>query len=74
VGYYFDDGVTIASPPVYRAIMQTVQALKAQGHEVVLVSPPNIVEAVRVFVALTADESYPASHPLLSYLLSTHVY
>lgn len=64
VGYYFDDGVTIASPPVYRAIMQTVQALKSQGHDVVLVSPPNVVEAVRVFVALTSDESYP--YPSLS--------
>ena len=68
VGYYFDDGVTIASPPVYRAIMQTVQALKAQGHEVVLVSPPNIVEAVRVFVALTSDESYPIPNSLFSSL------
>src|SRR5271169_4699650 len=59
VGYYFDDGVTIASPPVYRAIMQTVQALKSQGHEIVLVTPPNVIEAVRVFIALTSDESYP---------------
>ena len=63
VGYYFDDGVTIASPPVYRAIMQTVQALKSQGHEVVLISPPNVVEAVRIFIALTSDESYSPAPP-----------
>src|SRR5271155_3278382 len=58
-GYYFDDGLTISSPPVKRAILQTVEALKSQGHEVVPVNPPNVMEAVRVFVGLTACEGYP---------------
>ena len=57
-GYYFDDGVTIASPPVQRAIEQTAQALKSQGHEVILTTPPNTIEAVRIFIALTSDEKF----------------
>jgi Asp-tRNA(Asn)/Glu-tRNA(Gln) amidotransferase A subunit family amidase len=58
-GYYFDDGVTVASPPVKRAILETIEALKSQGHEVILVTPPNILEAVRIFVALTSEERFP---------------
>jgi len=57
-GYYFDDGVTISSPPVKRAILQTAEALKSQGHEVIPVLPPNALEAVRIFVGLTACEGY----------------
>ena len=56
-GYYFDDGVTISSPPVKRAIERTVAALAAQGHEVELIMPPNVAEAVRIFVALTSNSS-----------------
>ena len=61
-GYYFDDGVTVASPPVKRAIEQTVQALKSQGHEVVPITPPNTIEAVRIFVALTSGERFPPNN------------
>jgi Asp-tRNA(Asn)/Glu-tRNA(Gln) amidotransferase A subunit family amidase len=63
-GYYFDDGVTISSPPVKRAIEETVKALEAQGHEVELVAPPNVIEAVRIFIALSSQESSlpPNSH------------
>ena len=63
-GYYYDDGVTVASPPVKRAIEQTVQALKSQGHEVIEVTPPNVVEAVHIFVALTSQDGYPPSQPI----------
>jgi Asp-tRNA(Asn)/Glu-tRNA(Gln) amidotransferase A subunit family amidase len=57
-GYYFDDGITISSPPVKRAIEETVKALEAQGHEVELVHPPDVIEAVRIFIALSSQESY----------------
>jgi Asp-tRNA(Asn)/Glu-tRNA(Gln) amidotransferase A subunit family amidase len=60
-GYFFDDGVTISSPPVKRAIMQTVEALKAQGHEVELTMPPKVIEAVRIFVAMTSHNGYSSS-------------
>ena len=62
-GYYFDDGVTIASPPVKRAVEMTAKALQAKGHEVVELLPPNIIEAVHCFVALT---TYEGSHPSFS--------
>src|SRR5271155_102986 len=62
-GYYFDDGVTISSPPVRRAISTTIEALKSQGHEVIQIKPPNVVEAVQVFVSLTADEGYIIANP-----------
>ena len=55
-GYYFDDGVTIASPPVKRAIEQTVQALQSQGHEVTPITPPDTIEATHLFIALTSGE------------------
>ena len=62
-GYYFDDGVTIASPPVERAVLMTAKALQAQGHEVVSIVPPNVVEAVQCFVALTTyDGSVSSPH------------
>ena len=57
-GYYFDDGVTIASPPVKRAVLETVQALQSQGHQVVLVSPPDMREAIRIFLGITSGEGY----------------
>lgn len=62
-GYYFDDGVTIASPPVKRAILQTVSALQSQGHELIPITPPNIIEAVRCFIALTSDEGSALNQP-----------
>jgi len=57
-GYYIDDGVSIASPPVKRAILETVEALQKQGHEVIQVTPPNVLQAVRIFLALTSAEGY----------------
>ena len=62
-GYYYDDGVSIASPPVERAILKTATALKAQGHEVVAITPPNVAEAVRIFVGITSSEGYAFFRP-----------
>jgi len=66
-GYYFDDGVTIASPPVERAVLMTAKALQAQGHEVVSIVPPNVVEAVQCFVALTTYDGSVASPSISSF-------
>lgn len=60
-GYYFNDGVTISSPPVKRAILQTITALQKQGHQCIPIIPPNVIEAVRVFVATTSHNGYPYS-------------
>jgi Asp-tRNA(Asn)/Glu-tRNA(Gln) amidotransferase A subunit family amidase len=59
-GYYFDDGVVIASPPVKRAILKTINALKSQGHQVIPITLPNTIEAVRIFASLTSAEGYPS--------------
>jgi hypothetical protein len=77
-GYYFDDGVTIASPPVERAVLMTVKALQDQGHEVVPVVPPNVIEAVHCFIALTTYDGYRPSPfndiiTITSQSLSVHV-
>lgn len=82
-GYYFDDGVTVASPPVKRAVEMTAKALQAKGYEVVELVPPNIHEAVHCFVALTTYEgsslppsksslylSVPSPVSLISFLFS----
>jgi Asp-tRNA(Asn)/Glu-tRNA(Gln) amidotransferase A subunit family amidase len=55
-GYYFDDGVSISSPPVKRAVLETVNALRKEGHELVEIVPPNVFEAVKTFLSLTASE------------------
>ena len=68
-GYYFDDGVTIASPPVKRAVLMTAKALQAQGHEVVEIVPPNVTEMVHIFAALT---TYDGSLPLSTTSLPEH--
>jgi Asp-tRNA(Asn)/Glu-tRNA(Gln) amidotransferase A subunit family amidase len=59
-GYYFDDGITIASPPVKRAVEMTAKALQAKGYDVVELVPPNIIEVVHCFVALTTYERSPS--------------
>jgi Asp-tRNA(Asn)/Glu-tRNA(Gln) amidotransferase A subunit family amidase len=58
-GYYFDDGVTISSPPVKRAILETVAALRQQGHQCIQITPPNVIEAVHIFAATTSNNGSP---------------
>jgi Asp-tRNA(Asn)/Glu-tRNA(Gln) amidotransferase A subunit family amidase len=56
--YYYDDGITIGSPPTQRAILETLAALKAQGHELVHIAPPYAVELFHTFIAITSAEGY----------------
>jgi Asp-tRNA(Asn)/Glu-tRNA(Gln) amidotransferase A subunit family amidase len=63
-GYYFNDGVTISSPPVKRAILKTVTALQKQGYQCIPIIPPNVIEAVRIFVATTSQTGYTSSNTL----------
>ncbi|KAF8325793.1 amidase signature enzyme [Cantharellus anzutake] len=58
IGYYLSDGIVKASPSCQRAVIQTVKALRAAGHECVLFGPPNVLEAMRIFIALTAADGY----------------
>jgi len=34
-GFYFDDGMARVTPACYRAVSETVEALRKQGHECV---------------------------------------
>ncbi|GAA6062135.1 hypothetical protein JCM10212_003170 [Sporobolomyces blumeae] len=62
-GYYLTDGFVHASPACCRAILETAEVLRKAGHEVVEVPPPNAIEAMEIFVALTSANGYK---PLLS--------
>ena len=65
VGYYLDDGVAAASPPCRRAVLETVEALRAAGHTVVEFKPPSMVDAIALYYQLmTADGSDTISEQL----------
>ncbi|KIO26468.1 hypothetical protein M407DRAFT_24192 [Tulasnella calospora MUT 4182] len=57
-GYYKTDSLLKSSPAVQRAVQETVDALRKQGHECVEFVVPNVLEAARVFVALTSADGY----------------
>jgi len=59
-GYYLTDGVTHASPAVQRAVQTTVDALRADGHELVLLDANEIdmIGSMEVFVGLTSCDGY----------------
>ncbi|KAH7101394.1 amidase [Auriculariales sp. MPI-PUGE-AT-0066] len=55
LGYYAVDGVAFTSPPVQRAVNMTVDALRADGHEMIELSAQDIdlMRVVEVFLNLT---------------------
>ncbi|THU99137.1 amidase signature enzyme [Dendrothele bispora CBS 962.96] len=57
-GYYSNDGFVKASPANRRAIMETVGALRKEGHECVEITVPNVPEAMQIFSALTSSDAY----------------
>ncbi|KAG8926376.1 hypothetical protein FRC01_008949 [Tulasnella sp. 417] len=57
-GYYKTDPLLKSSPACQRAVQETVDALRKQGHECVEFVIPNPIEAARVFVALTSADGY----------------
>ncbi|GAA5925240.1 hypothetical protein JCM1841_004693 [Sporobolomyces salmonicolor] len=57
-GYYLTDGFCHASPACERAVLETVEALRKQGHECVEFTPPSPIEAMELFVALTSAGGY----------------
>ncbi|KAJ3332738.1 hypothetical protein HDU93_008960, partial [Gonapodya sp. JEL0774] len=48
IGYFTDAGFVRPTPPVERAVLETVAALKAAGHEMVQFQPPDTEEAFYV--------------------------
>ncbi|GAA6027578.1 hypothetical protein JCM8097_007932 [Rhodosporidiobolus ruineniae] len=65
-GYFVHDGFCRASPACERAVLETAEALRREGHEVVEFEPPSPLDAMELFVALTSAGRYST---LLSGLL-----
>ncbi|KZT59894.1 amidase signature enzyme [Calocera cornea HHB12733] len=58
IGYYTSDNIVEMSPPVKRAVREAVAALTKAGHECVEFVPPNALEAMECFTALTSSDGY----------------
>lgn len=57
-GYYTSDGYVKASPACKRAVLETVEALRKEGHECVEVALPSASEAFNIFVSLTSSDGF----------------
>ncbi|KAG8878215.1 hypothetical protein FRB98_006316 [Tulasnella sp. 332] len=57
-GYYKSDALVRASPAVQRAVQETVEALRRQGHECVEFVVPDMIEAIRIFLGLISAEKF----------------
>ncbi|KLO17969.1 amidase signature enzyme [Schizopora paradoxa] len=57
-GYYTSDLMVKASPACKRAVIETVEALKRQGHECVEFESPIMFEAMCLFTGLTSADGY----------------
>ncbi|KAL0575280.1 hypothetical protein V5O48_006681 [Marasmius crinis-equi] len=58
-GYYTSDGYTKSSPANQRAVIETVEALKKQGHECIEIADFNYAtEATAIFLGLTSSDGY----------------
>ncbi|THH09917.1 hypothetical protein EW145_g1672 [Phellinidium pouzarii] len=64
-GYYTSDLFIKASPACKRAVLETVEALRKQGHECIEFEPTLAREAMYLFAALTSADGYKT---LLSHL------
>ncbi|KAK4056794.1 hypothetical protein OIO90_002043 [Microbotryomycetes sp. JL221] len=57
-GYYLTDGFVRSSPACERAVLETVEALRKQGHECIEFTPPDAVLGLEIFVAVTSADGY----------------
>ncbi|GAA5962388.1 hypothetical protein JCM8115_001474 [Rhodotorula mucilaginosa] len=64
-GYFLNDGFCAASPACERAVMETVEALRKAGHEVIEFEPTPAAEALEYFLALASAGEFEI---VLSYL------
>ncbi|GJE91018.1 amidase signature enzyme [Phanerochaete sordida] len=52
-GYYVNDGFIRSSPASRRAVLETVEALRREGHECVEFAIPDMLKAINIFLSLT---------------------
>ncbi|KAG2132990.1 amidase signature domain-containing protein [Suillus clintonianus] len=64
-GYYLSDGLLESSPACKRAVLETVSALRKQGHECIEFASPLHTTAMEVFLGLASSDGYKK---MLSYL------
>ncbi|KIL69168.1 hypothetical protein M378DRAFT_184407 [Amanita muscaria Koide BX008] len=64
-GYYITDNFVKASPACQRAVLETVEALRKEGHECVEIEIPDNLGAFEIFVGLSSADGYKT---LLSHL------
>jgi len=57
-GYYFSEGIVKASPASQRAVLETVAALRSQGHECVQFDIPDGPRALGLFAGLSSADGY----------------
>ncbi|KAG9004319.1 hypothetical protein FRB94_006798 [Tulasnella sp. JGI-2019a] len=57
-GYYRSDALVRASPAVQRAVQETVDALRRQGHECVEFVVPDFIESTRIFLGLISADKF----------------
>ncbi|KAG9316056.1 amidase signature domain-containing protein [Chiua virens] len=57
-GYYFSDGMLQSSPANVRAVQETINVLRSQGHECIEFSPTLSKEAMNTFVGLITADGY----------------
>ncbi|KAG2145328.1 amidase signature domain-containing protein [Suillus bovinus] len=57
-GYYLSDGMIESSPVCKRAVLETVSALRKQGHECIEFTSPLNATAMEVFVGLASSDGY----------------
>ncbi|KDQ18907.1 hypothetical protein BOTBODRAFT_28382 [Botryobasidium botryosum FD-172 SS1] len=58
VGYYISDDFVQTSPPCQRAVLETIAALRKQGHECIEFMPPRLWELVVLFSEISSAEGY----------------
>ncbi|KAF8260713.1 amidase signature domain-containing protein [Lactarius quietus] len=57
-GYYLNDTSVKGSPACHRAVLESVQALRAAGHECVEIDCPDSIQALLFFCGLTSADGY----------------
>ncbi|GHO57691.1 amidase [Ktedonobacter robiniae] len=58
IGMYTDNGVFSVAPAVRRAVEEAAQVLRARGAIVESWNPPNVAEAVRLYVGLVGADGF----------------
>jgi fatty acid amide hydrolase len=65
IGMYTDNGVFPVAPAVRRAVEEAAQILRARGAIVESWSPPDVAEAVRLYVGLMSADGFAACKRVL---------